>query len=835
MALYKFDSGKGNTIKDRSAISPPLDLTIENPSAVTWNRGGLVVRSATKISSTKPARKITDAVKRSGGLTIEAWIKPANDRQNGPARIVSISADSGQRNLTLGQDGKRYDVRLRTTTTSTNGIPSTTSAHEVVNTALTHVVYTRDGAGDVRIYINGRQDASRNVAGNLTTWNDGFPLVLANELTGDRPWLGEFRLVAIYGRALDTREVRQDYDAGAEAQADPMANQNRNKTLFETRIAPLLAQNCLECHDQASKKGKLDLSNKVAAIDESEGVIVPGKSSESLLWDRVASNEMPPKGPSLSEEDKRALREWIDAGATWSLNTIDPAVYTHHTDPGKPWVRRLTVPEYITTVRSAVGVDIADEARKILPPDLRADGFRNTAYNLNVDLEHVEAYARLAEIIVQKMDVLKFTSRFSKSQSLSTDDTMRQTVSAMGKWLLRGPLDEREVTNYSGIATTVASAGGDYKEAVSYIIEAMLQSPRFIYRMESQQGDGTAWPVSQYELASRLSYMIWGGPPDNELMRAADAGELHTEEQVRLQVRRMLKDPRAIERSLQFLSEWIDLQRLDNLRPDRKTFPKWDPTLAEDMRQETVAYFRHIVWEQHRPLADLFNAQLTFATPRLAKHYGLKPNGSGLSRYDLSSIPARGGLLTQGSVLTVGGDNASMVTRGLFVFHDLLRGVVKDPPPGVDTTPVPSKPGLPQRRVSEQRIANESCKGCHVRFEPLAFGLERFDGLGVFREKDRYGNDLREDGDILFPGSAKPVAYQSSAELMDLLARSDRVRQTITWKLTQFALGRPLGAADANEVEAIHQSAQKEGGTYANVITAIATSDLILKKSTEQP
>ena len=519
LALYRFDSGKGNTIKDRSAVSPPLDLTIENTSAVTWNHGGLVVRSATKISSTKPAKKITDAVKRTGGLTIEAWIKPANDRQNGPARIVSISADSGQRNLTLGQDGKRYDVRLRTTATSTNGIPSTTSAHEVVNTALTHVVYTRDGAGNVRVYMNGKQDASKKVAGKLSNWNDGFRLVLANELTGDRPWLGELRLVAIYGRALAPGEVSQSFKAGAEAQAEPMAKQDRNKILFETRIAPLLAQNCLECHDQASRKGKLDLSNKVAAIDKSDGVIVPGKSSESLLWDRVASNEMPPKGSSLSKEDKDALREWIDAGATWSLSTIDPAVYTHQINAGKSWVRRLTVSEYITTVRSAVGVDIADEARKTLPSDLRADGFRNTAYNLNVDLEHVEAYARLAEIIVQKMDVLKFTSRFSKSQSLSTDDTMRQTVSSMGKWLLRGPLDEREVTNYSGIATTVASAGGDYKEAVSYVIEAMLQSPRFIYRIEDQRGDGSARPADPYELASRLSYMIWGGPPDKELMR----------------------------------------------------------------------------------------------------------------------------------------------------------------------------------------------------------------------------------------------------------------------------------------------------------------------------
>ena len=113
----------------------------------------------------------------------------------------------------------------------------------------------------------------------------------------------------------------------------------------------------------------------MAAIDESDGVIVPGKSSESLLWDRVVSDEMPPDGPSLSEEEKHALREWIDAGATWTLKAIDPAVYAHRGNAGKPWVRRLTVSEYIATVRGAVGVDIADEAREHLPPTCGPTGF----------------------------------------------------------------------------------------------------------------------------------------------------------------------------------------------------------------------------------------------------------------------------------------------------------------------------------------------------------------------------------------------------------------------------------------------------------------------------
>ena len=186
-------------------------------------------------------------------------------------------------------------------------------------------------------------------------------------------------------------------------------------------------------------------------------------------------------------------------------------------------------------------------------------------------------------------------------------------------------------------------------------------------------------------------------------------------------------------------------------------------------------------------------------------------------------------------MLTIGGDDASMVTRGLFILHDVLRGVVKDPPPGLDTTPVPSEPGLSQRNIAEQRIGNSACGGCHSRFEPLAFGFEKFDGLGTFREVDEHGNQLRDDGEVLFPGAAEPVKYDSSAELMDLLAESDRVRESLTWKVTQFALGRPLGATDAKTIRTIHEEAESRGGTYSALITAIVRSDLVQLTRTEAP
>jgi hypothetical protein len=251
------------------------------------------------------------------------------------------------------------------------------------------------------------------------------------------------------------------------------------------------------------------------------------------------------------------------------------------------------------------------------------------------------------------------------------------------------------------------------------------------------------------------------------------------------------------------------------------------------MRAETIEFFRELVWKQRRPLAELLNAQFSYMTPRLAKHYGIDPQGDGFQRYDLSNVPSRGGLLTHGSVLTIGGDNASMVTRGLFVLNDLLFSEVGDPPPGLDTTPVPTSPGKTHRAIAMERVKSESCGGCHARFEPLAFGLEKFDGLGSFHETDEHGNTLREDGEILFPGDATPTAYSTSAEMMKLLASSPRVSECVTRKLTQFSLGRPLFASDARFVRQIHQSAQQQGGSYQSVVTAIVMSDLVQKTRTE--
>ncbi len=834
LALYDFGLAEGSTVKDVSGVEPALDLQIVNPKGVKRTKGSLEISGKTMIRSIKVPTKIIKTVKGSGELTVEAWVRSANLKQNGPARILTISKDTSNRNFTLGQDGSKYDLRLRTSKTSRNGMPSLASPANGVTTKLTHLAYSRERGGKARFYVNAKQVAEKTVAGDLKNWDGNYRLALGNEFTNDRSWQGSYHLVAIYGRALSSQEVKKNFEAGAGADtSDLLAARKREEGghLFETKVAPLLAKHCLECHDTSTRKGKLDLSRRASAFaGGSEGPpIVPGKPDASLFWEAVESNDMPKKREALNAAEKKVLRDWIKAGAPWTLDYVDAATYVHDSHGSDNWVRRLTISEYVATVKAVTGVEVRAEARRLLPPDLRADGFSNTAYNLKVDFKHVEAFAKLAEIVVKRMDVQAFAKRFHNK--LTLDKETRALIQKMGKWVLRGPLEEREVALYRGITTTMASAGASFEQAVGSAIEAMLQSPRFIYRIEDQMRSDS---VEGYEMAVRMSYLLWGAPPDEELYRAADKGELGDRAKIDAQIRRMLGDPRAVEQSQRFIYDWLDLGRLDNLAPSRTLYPNWNPALGADMRAETLAFFKEVVWARKRPLGELLNAPVTFLTPRLAKHYGMFPQGQSFGRYDLTNVPGRGGILTHGSVLTIGGDQASMVTRGLFVLHELLRGVVRDPPPDVDTTPVPTKAGLTQRGISTARLAKASCSGCHAKFEPLAFGLEKFDGLGAFSQADKHGNRLREDGKVLFPGRPQPVAYKTSAELMKLLAASPRVRETLTWKVAQFAMGRPLGAEDARVIAEIHQASQKAGGTYQSLVTAIILSDLVRQNHASQ-
>lgn len=214
LALYTFDAHDGGTVHDVSGVGPALDLAIETPEATEWIPGGLRVTGNAAIATPGPAAKIIDAVRASNALTIEAWVAPADLAQTGPARIATLSQDTGARNVTLGQDGTAYQGRLRTTETSDNGIPALKTADGLTATRLQHVVYARDASGQARVFVDGAEAAAETVGGDLSNWDSGYRFGLANEFVRSRAWRGTYRLVAVYGRALSATEVSGHFAAG---------------------------------------------------------------------------------------------------------------------------------------------------------------------------------------------------------------------------------------------------------------------------------------------------------------------------------------------------------------------------------------------------------------------------------------------------------------------------------------------------------------------------------------------------------------------------------------------------------------------------------------------
>ncbi len=221
VALYDFNAGSGSVIADISGVEPAADLVIADPSAVRWLPHGLAIESPTLLSS-PPAYKINYSMLATNEITVEAWVRPANLTQTGPARIVTVSSNLTSRNMTIGQGVSggptdAWDARLRTTYTSTNGTPSLSSAAGELDTVLTHVVFTRDVTGTTRLYLNGVETAAGTAGGDLSNWGTSTKLGVANELTSDRPWLGDIHLVAIYNQALDPLDVVRNYGGGPRA------------------------------------------------------------------------------------------------------------------------------------------------------------------------------------------------------------------------------------------------------------------------------------------------------------------------------------------------------------------------------------------------------------------------------------------------------------------------------------------------------------------------------------------------------------------------------------------------------------------------------------------
>jgi hypothetical protein len=214
--LYAFDEGSGSTVADQSGTLPKHDLTIADPGNVTWSADHLEINAATALSTAGAATKVATRAQASGELTVEAWIKPADVTQGGPARIITMSTDPFLRNFMLGQETNTYAARFRADGEADwdNGSPTVFTTAGTATTALTHVVHTHRSDGAEVLYIDGVENQTFMRTGGLSQWDDTYPIIVANEATNDRTWLGELHLIAVYDRALDAGEVEQNFTAG---------------------------------------------------------------------------------------------------------------------------------------------------------------------------------------------------------------------------------------------------------------------------------------------------------------------------------------------------------------------------------------------------------------------------------------------------------------------------------------------------------------------------------------------------------------------------------------------------------------------------------------------
>ncbi|MCC6508086.1 MAG: DUF1553 domain-containing protein [Pirellulaceae bacterium] len=364
-AFYTFDMGDGvrrsadaeaGIVRDTAGQPAPLHLRIDKPQTVLFRSGRLDLSSAVTLAADGPATPLIRAVKDSGELTVEVWLKPQSAMQSGPARIVSLSLDTSLRNFTLGQDKGRFDVRLRTTQRDNNGQPSLATADDVLSTRLTHVLFSRTRLGQTRLFIDGQISIDSQIDGTFENWSDDYRLTIGNEVTGDRPWQGELYLVAIYARALSSEEVRQNFVAGVPRALNYAAKLPPAQTGpvdFAKDIRPLLEKHCYECHSADKEDGGLNLGMRRRALEGGDHgpVLTPGQSAESRLIHYVAALDketaMPPGSSGLAPEEIGLLRAWIDQGAKWptGIDIPDPRMEHAKTHWAFQPLQAVTLPE----------------------------------------------------------------------------------------------------------------------------------------------------------------------------------------------------------------------------------------------------------------------------------------------------------------------------------------------------------------------------------------------------------------------------------------------------------------------------------------------------------
>jgi mono/diheme cytochrome c family protein len=389
----------------------------------------------------------------------------------------------------------------------------------------------------------------------------------------------------------------------------------------------------------------------------------------------------------------------------------------------------------------------------------------------------------------------------------------------------RRPATKAELEELLSIYTSATQSGYAPKQSLQFAIVGALVSPQFLFRIERDPAPGTTTaPVSDLELASRLSYFLWSSAPDDDLLRLAESGQLHQPAVLDAQVKRMIADPRSTAFADNFGGQWLQTRALDAVTPDPVKFPEWNATLRDEMNTETRLFFETVMRE-NRAIADFIDGKFTFLNENLADYYGIRGvSGTEFRRVDLSDADAamRSGVFTQASVLTVSSypTRTSVVLRGKYLLETVLNAPPPPPPPDVpafDEKAVGTIRSL--RAQMETHRADPVCASCHARMDVLGFGLEDYDAIGRWRLID---GRFPIDSTGTFPDGRK---FSSPAEMKAILRENlpDFV-ECLAEKMLTYALGRGVENYDRPALDGIVRETAAGGNRFEALILAVTHS-----------
>jgi len=521
-------------------------------------------------------------------------------------------------------------------------------------------------------------------------------------------------------------------------------------------------------------------------------------------------------------------------------------------DPGPAFIRRMTGIEYDNTVRDLLGATTPVSGS--FPTEEVVLGFNNNAAALTASPALVEQYMMAAEQLATTAVATNMSNIVPCDPAAAGADACEQQfIAAFGQKAYRRPLG----TDDTATLTALFDAGKatDFQTGVRLVIEAVLQSPRFLYRVEMGLSptatdptlhvvDNSTSPptnlttqvvrLDDWEMASRLSYMLWHSMPDDTLLAAAAAGKLSQPADIASQVQRMLQDPKARAMVADFHDRWLRTGEIDTVEKDATVYPAFTTTIAGLMQQEARQFLDHAVWDGAGTLAEIFGAPYTYLNGPLASYYGVSGvSGDAFTKVALDPTQ-RAGFLTQGGLLSLlaKANQTSPIYRGKFVREQLLCQQLPPPPPNVMIKAPDLSATLTTRQRFTQHESDPACSGCHHLMDPIGFGFEGFDGAGIPRSTEN-GQPVDVSGRIDNADIAGP--FNGVLDLEQKLAGSGEVQSCVTTQWFRYGYGRAETDADACSLQALQQQFVSGGLKITDLLVALTQSKAFLYRRVTPP